>query len=152
MSRRLLLLLCSIQLRLHCALDISFQGTGFKQSKFSDFRVTTKQCCGDVDLSRFVPKEPDSDARHWGNHRLEAPRHIILRLRGGLVVSRKQLEQERCRQQEAARQCADDGSETTTQEDVSENWKPMCRICYDDDTQGLFAPCHCSGSMGFVHR
>ena len=31
-------------------------------------------------------------------------------------------------------------------------WRPMCRICYEEDATGLFAPCKCSGSMRFVHK
>mmetsp|Transcript_44546 Transcript_44546/g.140547 ORF Transcript_44546/g.140547 Transcript_44546/m.140547 type:complete len:376 (+) Transcript_44546:258-1385(+) len=32
------------------------------------------------------------------------------------------------------------------------NWRPMCRICYEEDPEGLFAPCKCNGSMRFVHQ
>ena len=36
--------------------------------------------------------------------------------------------------------------------DEGDDWKPLCRICYEDDVDGLFSPCVCSGSMGLVHR
>ncbi len=44
---------------------------------------------------------------------------------------------------------------STTSDDEEEeegHWKPMCRICYEIDAAGLFVPCKCTGSMGFVHR
>jgi hypothetical protein len=28
----------------------------------------------------------------------------------------------------------------------------MCRICYDEEPEGLFTPCKCSGSMRYVHQ
>jgi len=100
-----------------------------------------------------------------------------LRLRGGLVTSRKALEAEREKQrelQEELRQTrrearegkAGDGQAGASgggmervgsvgrSESVASDgsWKPMCRICYDDEQDGLFVPCQCSGSMGYVHR
>jgi hypothetical protein len=38
------------------------------------------------------------------------------------------------------------------EEEEEGHWKPMCRICYEVDPAGLFVPCKCTGSMGFVHR
>ena len=38
------------------------------------------------------------------------------------------------------------------EEEQEGHWKPMCRICYEFDPVGLFVPCKCTGSMGFVHR
>ena len=38
------------------------------------------------------------------------------------------------------------------EEEEEGHWKPMCRICYEVDPVGLFVPCKCTGSMGFVHR
>ena len=38
------------------------------------------------------------------------------------------------------------------EEEEEGHWKPMCRICYEVDPAGLFVPCKCTGSIGFVHR
>jgi hypothetical protein len=42
--------------------------------------------------------------------------------------------------------------EKEEEEEEEGHWKPMCRICYEFDQAGLFVPCKCTGSMGFVHR
>jgi hypothetical protein len=46
---------------------------------------------------------------------------------------------------------ASTGSDDEEEEEEG-HWKPMCRICYEVDPAGLFVPCKCTGSMGFVHR
>ncbi len=46
-----------------------------------------------------------------------------------------------------------DASSASDEEEEEEgHWTPMCRICYEVDPAGLFVPCKCTGSMGFVHR
>mmetsp|Transcript_46792 Transcript_46792/g.73246 ORF Transcript_46792/g.73246 Transcript_46792/m.73246 type:complete len:419 (+) Transcript_46792:343-1599(+) len=70
-----------------------------------------------------------------------------LKLRGGLSSDPVGAQQA---QNEEVKQAGDDkGTEDPTS---AEEWKPMCRICYEDDSEDLFAPCYCSGSMGYVHR
>jgi hypothetical protein len=151
---RLLLLLCSLHLKLHCALDVSIDRNCLKKSGNIRLHLpTSTRCCIDTSLQGSNwPCKLRNSADVWNNKLFDAPKKTILRLRGGLVVSRHQLELERIRQQEAARLCADKEENETRADDASENWKPMCRICYDDEPHGLFAPCHCSGSMRFVHR
>jgi hypothetical protein len=63
------------------------------------------------------------------------------RLRGGLV-------------QDAAARVADAAqvSEVDSEQQEEGKWRPMCRICYDEEPGGLFAPCKCSGSMRYVHK
>lgn len=70
----------------------------------------------------------------------------VVRLRGGLVAGSPQPPIEASKCQVVLK------GDSSKEEKKEEEWVPMCRICYDDRAEGLFAPCLCSGSMGFVHR
>lgn len=64
---------------------------------------------------------------------------LVHRLRGGLVGGH------------VTRLAGSDWSESDDSEQEGK-WRPMCRICYDEDPEGLFTPCKCSGSMRYVHK
>jgi len=74
-------------------------------------------------------------------------RHGVLaqRLRGGLVGGHAAPQPVT-----AGCKAGDDAQDSEPQEEGK--WRPMCRICYDEEPEGLFTPCKCSGSMRYVHK
>lgn len=73
-------------------------------------------------------------------------RHVLAqRLRGGLVGGHAVLQPGT-----AGCKAGDDAQDSEPQEEGK--WRPMCRICYDEEPEGLFTPCKCSGSMRYVHK